>query len=103
MTNIETANRKSKEKDNTKYADMLDVLNNNNHIRDLTSMFQNNNSIEQDEVAPIDKNIIHRSYNNTIESPTQDMYHWISTQKSSMMQFGAKERLIGDKSLMAEF
>ena len=32
----------------------------------------------------------------------QDMYHWISTQKIPMMQFGAKEQLVGDKSLIVE-
>ena len=32
----------------------------------------------------------------------QDMYHCIRTQKSSMIQFGAKERLDGDKSTMKE-
>ena len=33
----------------------------------------------------------------------QDMYHCICTHKSPMMQFGAKERLVGEKSLMAKF
>ena len=32
----------------------------------------------------------------------QDMYDHISTQKNSMIQFGAKERLDGDKSSMEE-
>ena len=32
----------------------------------------------------------------------QGMHHCISTQKSSMMQFGVKERLDGDKSSMDE-
>ena len=47
--------------------------------------------------------VSHTDSNTDKNCSKQDTYHWRSTQKSFMMQFGAKERLVGDKYLMAEF